>query len=74
MAVVSQPVSANLRIILQTGMDENNKPIYRTKTYSRVKPSTSDEDLMDVAKQLANLQIHPVGGIRRLVETELVEE
>ena len=74
MAVVSHPYGGSLKIIVETGRDEENKAIYRTRTYNRVKPSASDEDLLEVAKQLIDLQTYPVDAVRRVVETELMEE
>jgi len=73
MAVVATPLNSSLRLILETGMDENGKPVYSTRTYNNVKTSASDEDLMSVANQLADIQSHPVFAIRRIVETELTE-
>ncbi|MCR4431007.1 MAG: DUF1659 domain-containing protein [Tepidanaerobacteraceae bacterium] len=74
MAVVVTPVDSSLQIIVQTGVDGNNKPVYRTRSYARVKTDASEQDLMDVAVQLAGLQAHPVNSIRRVMEAELVEQ
>lgn len=74
MAVIVTPVDSNLQIIVQTGVDENNKPVFKTRSYTRVKTDAQDQDLLDVAKQLAGLQIHPVNSIRRVMETELTEQ
>jgi len=74
MAVVSHPLGGSLKIVLETGRDDDNKAIYRTRSYSKVKASASDEDILDVAKQLVDLQIYPVDAVRRVVETELMEE
>ena len=49
MAVVSTPLNSGLRIIVETGKDENNKSIYRTRSYNNVKTDAVDEDLMSVA-------------------------
>ncbi|MFY9312191.1 MAG: DUF1659 domain-containing protein, partial [Tepidanaerobacteraceae bacterium] len=49
MAVVATPLNSSLRIIVETGFDEEGKPIYRTRTYNNVKTAVSDEDLMSVA-------------------------
>lgn len=73
MAVVSTPLNSGLRIIVETGKDENNKSIYRTRSYNNVKTDAVDEDLMSVANQLADIQIHPVHAIRRTMESELTE-
>ena len=73
MAVVATPLNSSLRIIVETA-DEEGKPIYRTRTYNNVKTAVSDEDLMSVANQLADIQSHPVYAFRRIVETQLTEE
>lgn len=73
MAVVSTPLNSSLRIIVETGKDENNKSIYRTRSYNNVKTNAEDEDLMSVANQLADIQIHPAHAIRRTMESELTE-
>jgi len=74
MAVIATPVDSTLQLILQTGVGQDNKPILKTRSFARVKTSAADEDLMDVAKELAGLQVHPVSAVRRVVETELTEE
>jgi hypothetical protein len=74
MAVIATPLNSTLRIVFQTGLDEENKPILKTKSFNRVKTSALDEDLMDVAKDLSALQIHQVNSVRRVLETELAEE
>jgi len=74
MPVMVTPVDSNLRIIVQTGVDENNKPVFKTRSYTKVKADAQDQDLLDVAKQLAGLQIHPVNSIRRVMEAELTEQ
>ena len=73
MAVVSTPINSSLRILVETGVDENDKPIYRTRSYNNVRTEAVDEDLMSVANQLADIQIHPVHAIRRTMESELTE-
>ncbi len=73
MAVVATPLNSSLRIIVQTGRDENNRPILRTRSFNNVKTDASDEDLMSVAMQLADIQSHPVYAFRRTMEFELAE-
>ncbi len=72
MAVVSTPKTSNLRIIVEIGEDENGRAIHRTRSYN-VKTNAEDEDLMSVAVQLAEIQVHDVESIRRVTESELVE-
>lgn len=74
MAVISTPVDSKLKISVQTGLDEEGNVILRTRSYNNVKTTASNEDLMDVARQLSDLQIHPVNAIYKVIESELVEE
>jgi hypothetical protein len=74
MPVIVTPVDSSLQIIVQTGVDANNKPVYRTRSYNRVKTDAQDQDVLDVAKQIIGLQAHPVNSIRRVMETELNEQ
>lgn len=73
MAVEATPVDSTLQIVLDMGVDENNKPILKTSSYRRVKTEALDQDLVDVANQLAGLQSHDVHAYRKVVETELTE-
>ncbi len=73
MAVTVIPVSSRLQLRLNTGLDENLNPIYRNRSFSRVKPSADNEDLFELAEELGNLQIHSLEAVRRLDEVELVE-
>jgi hypothetical protein len=74
MAVVATPVQSSLRLVVQAGTDTNGNPVYRNRSYSRVKPGAPDADVYDVANVLAGLQAHPLHGIQRLATNELVEE
>lgn len=74
MAVVSKPVDSKLKISVQTGLDDEGNAILKNRSYNKVKTTVSDEDLMDVAKQLAGLQAHPVNAIYKVTESHLTEE
>jgi hypothetical protein len=74
MAVVSTPLSTTLRLQVQTGTDTGGKPIYRVRSYSRVKTDAADQDVYDVAHALGSLQLHPVNAISRVNESDLSEE
>ncbi|WP_084785526.1 DUF1659 domain-containing protein, partial [Neomoorella mulderi] len=50
MAVISTPLATTLRLQVQTGTDATGQPVYRVRSYSRVKPSASDQDVYDVAQ------------------------
>lgn len=71
MPVNTVPVTARLQLRLNTGMDENFNPIFRTRSYSNVKSSASNEDLYALAQELGGLQVHAVDAVRRVDEYEL---
>lgn len=74
MAVISTPVDSKLKISVQTGLDDDGNAILKTRSYNNVKTTAPDEDLMEVAKQLSDLQIYPVNAIYKVTESELTEE
>ena len=49
-------------------------PVYRTRSFRNIKPSTSDENVHAIGEQLASLQVHTLDFIRRVNETELETE
>lgn len=73
MAVNVIPVSARLQLRLNTGLDENLNPVFRTRSFSRVKPAADNEDLFELAQEIGLLQVHTVEAVRRLDEVELEE-
>ncbi|MEW8959503.1 MAG: DUF1659 domain-containing protein [Moorella sp. (in: firmicutes)] len=71
MPVVSTPLASTLRFQVQVGTDANGQPVYRTRSYSRVKPGAADQDVFDVAQTLGGLQVHPVIAVSRVNENDL---
>lgn len=74
MAVVATPVQSSLRLVVQVGTDTNGNPVYRNRSYSRVKPGAPDDDVYEVANAIAELQINPLHAVQRLATDELVQE
>ncbi|MDN5348144.1 MAG: hypothetical protein PWP65_1708 [Clostridia bacterium] len=72
MAVIATPVDSSLRLMVQTGTDASGNPVYRYRTFNRVKPQAGDQEVYDVAQVLAGLQVHTLVGINRVNENELV--
>ena len=73
MAVNAAPQGSRLSLTLQVGTDETGNPVYRTRSYSGVKPQASDQDVYDVALMLADLQQHPLVEVLRVNNVELSE-
>ncbi len=74
MSVNVIPVSARLQLRLNTGLDENLNPVYRTRSFSNVKPAADNEDLFELAQEIGSLQVHNLEAVRRLDEVELEAE
>jgi hypothetical protein len=74
MAVSAIPLTARLQLRLNTGLDDNFNPIYRTRTFSNVKTAADNEDLFELAEEIGSLQLHTLDAVRRVDEYELEEE
>ena len=73
MAIKVIPVSTRLQLRLNTGLDENLNPVYRTRSFSNVKTTAASEDLFELAQEIGLLQVHTVDAVRRVNEVELEE-
>lgn len=73
MAVIVTKNLSSLKLYLNKGLDENSKEIKGTKTFSFVDSAASDQNLLDVANAIANLQKHEVYNIVRLDNSTLSE-
>jgi len=74
MAVINNPGTSTLRLVLETGVDEGGKPILRNKSFDGLKASVSDQDLYDLGQALAALQKHPLNKTFRVNQGELISE
>lgn len=72
MAVEAVVKSVKLQI-RYLGQVVNGRQTYITKTYSKVKPEASDQDIYDVAGVLAGLQTNAVYSISKAEDSELIE-
>ncbi len=72
MAIEKYAYGAKLQLKLFVGLDGDGKEIFRTKTYSNVKPSAEDQAVYDVANTLADLQEHEVEEIHRVEDVILL--
>lgn len=73
MAIISVKENVRLKLELDGGT-VGNKQITKTKTFSKVKPSSADEDIYLVGESLADLQTLPLSKVKRLEEIYLRQE
>lgn len=74
MALVVTPISSRLTLTVNTGVDDEGKPVLRNRSFSGVKTVAADQDVYDVAQILAGLQQHPVEEISRVDEDGLADD
>lgn len=67
------PNESRVRATLQTGTDELGEPIYKAKTFSRVKPAATNDAVYSVMDAIMDLQAHPVSELQRIDYGQLQE-
>jgi hypothetical protein len=72
MAVTKAPKTSKMIITIENGVNANGQPVQRQRSYKNVKASAADGDVYAVAQAIANLQTHPVVGISRQDEGNLL--
>ncbi|MDD3841008.1 MAG: DUF1659 domain-containing protein [Clostridia bacterium] len=72
MALETRAADSRLQLRLDKGTDGDGRRIIRTKTLTRIKHDSADQDLFDVAQAVASLQKNGLVGIIRVDQSELV--
>ena len=62
-----------LQLKLETGTTAGGVTTYGTRTFSNVKPTISDDDMLSVGTALAGLQNYTLGSVLRRDTATLVE-
>ena len=73
MAVVSTPNACSIKVKFDHGTDLNGDRIIKTKTYSSIKSSATNDNIMAVVNSLAGLQQHTLSGTNRVDNSSLSE-
>ena len=73
MAVDKVFINKRLEMRVQTGLDENFNPIFRTRSWQGIKPTATDAHLFELAGEIGSLQAHTVFQIRTVTFEELEE-
>jgi hypothetical protein len=71
MAVLSTPLTSSMVLQVQTGVDGEGNPVYKNRTYNRVKTSADDQNIFDVALALADLQKNTLSAVSRIDKEDL---
>lgn len=73
MAIVATENEGRVTLVLNKGTDGDGNTLTSNKSYSRVKPAVSDDDVYEVVNGIASLQEYPVVTVRKTVEFDLVD-
>ena len=73
MAVVSTPNASSIKVKFDHGTDLNGDRIIKTKTYSSIKSSATNDNIMAIVNSLAGLQQHTLSGTNRVDNSSLSE-
>ena len=63
---------SKLRVIFETGLTGDGKPIYKTKSYPNVAEGETPDQLQQVGEALASLSTYPKGGIQQSLLHEVL--
>ncbi|WP_042462173.1 DUF1659 domain-containing protein [Neobacillus dielmonensis] len=64
--------TTKLRLVFQTGMDDEGKPIIRSKTFSNVTKAATADQLYQAANALAGLTIDQLNKVERNDSSEII--
>ena len=73
MAIISTSNASSVKVKFDHGTDLNGDRIIKTKTYSSIKSSASNENIMAVVNALVGLQQHYLSGLNRVDNISLSE-
>lgn len=74
MPVSKTPGGSTLKLILETGVDANGKPVSKTKSFDGLKPTASDQDIYELGQALSDLQKYSLSKVLRAELGELTQE
>ncbi len=74
MAVVTNQADSKLKMVLNAGLDVNNKNIIKNKTLSGIKASATNENLYNLGVAISELQSYSLLNLKRYEEYELIDE
>lgn len=62
---VANIIDSKLRLVFETGLDEQGKPVHKSKTYSSVKQAATADQLFTVGQAVASLSNDPLVALNR---------
>jgi hypothetical protein len=65
-------IESKLRLVFETGIDEQGHPVYKTKTFNNVKKEATTDQLFQAAQALSALSNDPLNTIERNDSTDIM--
>ncbi|WP_045518511.1 DUF1659 domain-containing protein [Neobacillus niacini] len=64
--------TSKLRLVFQVGMDDDGKPVLKTKTFSNIQKSATADQLLQVAQAIIGLSNDTISNIERVDNADLL--
>lgn len=64
---------SSLRLVFETGFDQEGKPILKSRTYSNLNVAATPDQVYRAAQALASLTSHPLYSVERNDRSEIYE-
>ncbi|WP_027417311.1 DUF1659 domain-containing protein [Aneurinibacillus terranovensis] len=71
MSVVSTVKPVQLSLVLQDGVDSKGNARYKRRMVGKIKPGANEQDVYEVASDIASLQTLPFIRVEQSAQTEL---
>ena len=73
MAALANGNTTELKLMVENGIGKSGQPLYATRSISGISPALTDDDAYDIGKDLASLQSHTLGSVKRINAYTLIE-
>ncbi len=58
--------TTTLKLMVENGIGKSGQPLYATRNVPSISPTITDDDALDIGKDLASLQDHTFGYVQRV--------
>lgn len=72
MAVTQNPIKKTLQLKVKTGVDTNNKDVFKTLSFSSIKTDAADDSVYAVATAIGGLLDTPISSFMVADTAELI--
>jgi hypothetical protein len=66
MAAEATHSTTTLKLMVENGISKSGQPVYAARSLPGINPDLTDDDALDLGKDLASLQTHDFGYVQRV--------